>query len=100
MSKTAIAKLTGVSRTTVDGFMRTRGLTPSPSSRIVSVPCPSRIRLVAWNATYSMFRICQIQNSTNSRRVVPIRRSTNGRDRGRHGLDFFHRFALTGRRTE
>ena len=30
VSKTAIAKLTGVSRTTLYSFMRTRGLTPSP----------------------------------------------------------------------
>ena len=30
VSKTAIAKLTGVSRTTLYSFMRTRGLKPSP----------------------------------------------------------------------
>ena len=30
LSKTAIAKLTGVSRTTLYSFMRTRGLKPSP----------------------------------------------------------------------
>ena len=30
LSKTAIAKLTGVSRTTLYSFMRTRRLTPSP----------------------------------------------------------------------
>ena len=30
VSKTAIAKLTGVSRTTLYTFMRTRGLKPSP----------------------------------------------------------------------
>ena len=30
ISKTAIAKITGVSRTTLYSFMSTRGLTPSP----------------------------------------------------------------------